>query len=51
METEIWPNFLREAQRNCIPVAFVNARISERSFARFRRWKFLVGEFYQRVLA
>jgi 3-deoxy-D-manno-octulosonic-acid transferase len=50
METEIWPNFLREAQRGSIPVAFVNARISERSSARFRRWQFLVGEFYQRVL-
>ena len=50
METEIWPNFLREAQRAGIPVVFVNARISEKSFARFERWKFLVGEFYERVL-
>jgi 3-deoxy-D-manno-octulosonic-acid transferase len=50
METEIWPNFLREARRAAIQVAFVNARISERSFARFQRWKFLVGEFYARVL-
>jgi len=50
METEIWPNFLREARRAGIPVAFVNARISERSFARFKRWKFLVGDFYTRVL-
>jgi len=50
METEIWPNFLREARRSEIPVVFVNARISERSFARFERWKFLVGEFYKRVL-
>ena len=50
METEIWPNFLREARRSEIPVAFVNARISERSFARFARWRFLVGEFYGRVL-
>jgi 3-deoxy-D-manno-octulosonic-acid transferase len=50
METEIWPNFLREARRAGIPVAFVNARISERSFARFKRWEFLVGDFYTRVL-
>lgn len=50
METEIWPNFLREAQHRAVPVAFVNARVSERSFARFRRWQFLVGEFYARVL-
>jgi 3-deoxy-D-manno-octulosonic-acid transferase len=50
METEIWPNFLSEARRSGIPVVFVNARISERSFSRFQRWKFLVGEFYARVL-
>ncbi|HWF38881.1 MAG TPA: 3-deoxy-D-manno-octulosonic acid transferase [Candidatus Acidoferrales bacterium] len=50
METEIWPNFLREARRRDIPVVFVNARISEKSFARFQQWKFLVGEFYERVL-
>ncbi len=50
METEIWPNFLREARRAGIPVVFVNARISERSFARFERWRFLVGDFYSRVL-
>jgi 3-deoxy-D-manno-octulosonic-acid transferase len=50
METEIWPNFLREARRVGIPVVCVNARISKRSFARFERWKCLVGEFYKRVL-
>ena len=51
METEIWPNFLREARRRGIPVIFANARISEKSFARFRKWEFLVGPFYARVLA
>ena len=50
METEIWPNFLREARRKGIPVIFANARISEKSFARYRRWQFLVGEFFTRVL-
>ncbi len=50
METEIWPNFLREARRTGIPVIFANARISERSFARFERWKFLTGEFFARTL-
>jgi 3-deoxy-D-manno-octulosonic-acid transferase len=50
METEIWPNFLREAHREGVPVMFVNARISERSFARYGRWKFLVGEFFARTL-
>jgi 3-deoxy-D-manno-octulosonic-acid transferase len=50
METEIWPNFLHEAQRRSIPVIFANARISERSFARFNQWKFLVGDFFARTL-
>jgi 3-deoxy-D-manno-octulosonic-acid transferase len=50
METEIWPNFLREAKRIGIPVLFANARISERSFARYNRWKSLVTEFYAEVL-
>ncbi|HYL68696.1 MAG TPA: 3-deoxy-D-manno-octulosonic acid transferase [Candidatus Limnocylindria bacterium] len=50
METEIWPNFLREARRNGVPVIFANARISERSFARFLRWKFAAGEFFAHAL-
>lgn len=50
METEIWPNFLREAQRHSVPVIFANARISERSFARFKRWEWLVGPFFARAM-
>ena len=50
METEIWPNFLREAHRENIPVVFANARISEKSFARFKRWEFLVGPFFAESL-
>jgi 3-deoxy-D-manno-octulosonic-acid transferase len=36
LETEIWPNFLREAGRRKIPVIFVSGRISDRSFARYQ---------------
>lgn len=50
METEIWPNFLREARRANVPVVFANARISERSFARFKKCQFLIGEFFERAL-
>ncbi len=50
METEIWPNFLREAKRLGVPVVFANARVSEKSFARYKRWEFLVGEFFTRVM-
>jgi 3-deoxy-D-manno-octulosonic-acid transferase len=34
-----------------VPVIFANARISERSFARFRRWKFAAGEFFAQALS
>lgn len=51
LETEIWPNFLREARRREVPVVFVNARISERSFRRYRWAKRLVPDFLSRVLS
>jgi 3-deoxy-D-manno-octulosonic-acid transferase len=36
LETEIWPNFLREAHRSKVPVIFVSARISDRSCTRYQ---------------
>ena len=50
METEIWPNFLREAHGRAVPVVFANARISEKSFARYQRWNFFVDVFYEATL-
>lgn len=50
LETEIWPNFLREAERTGVPVVFVNSRISERSIRRFRRFQRVVGGFFRCVL-
>jgi len=49
LETEIWPNFLREAGHGGVPVVFVSGRISDRSFARYQKWMRLVG-FYLRPL-
>src|SRR5579864_2710140 len=37
VETEIWPNFLRECRRAETPVIFVNGRLSERSFRGYGR--------------
>lgn len=37
METELWPNLLREARRAGARVAVVNGRISPRSFPRYLR--------------
>ena len=36
VETEIWPNFLRIAQSEDIPVMMVNGRISDRSMKRYK---------------
>lgn len=38
METEIWPNFTREARRREIPVVLANGRISDRSFSGYLRF-------------
>lgn len=37
VESELWPNLLLETQRRHIPVALVNGRLSDRSFARWKR--------------
>lgn len=41
LETEFWPNFLRAAQMHGVPLAVVNARISNRSYPRYRRLRAL----------
>jgi 3-deoxy-D-manno-octulosonic-acid transferase len=45
LETEIWPNFLREASRRNVPVLFVSGRVSDRSFARYQKYLGLFGFF------
>jgi 3-deoxy-D-manno-octulosonic-acid transferase len=46
METELWPNFLRECSRQHVPVALVNGRISDKSLRRYR----IVRNFFRRVI-
>ena len=48
-ETEFWPNFLRLANEARSPVAIVNARISDRSFPGYRRWRFLLRKVLKNV--
>lgn len=40
MESELWPNFLRECQRRNIPVMVANGRVSDRSFRRSQKASF-----------
>ena len=51
LETEIWPNFLHEANRRSIPVVFLSGRISDRSFARYRQYLGTFGFFLRPFLA
>ncbi|TAK90609.1 MAG: 3-deoxy-D-manno-octulosonic acid transferase [Burkholderiaceae bacterium] len=44
LETEIWPNLLRQAQKHRVPMALVNARLSEKSARKAARWGGLMQE-------
>lgn len=47
LETELWPNFLRECRKRGIVTVLANGRLSSRSFRRYRR----VSWFISRVLS
>jgi 3-deoxy-D-manno-octulosonic-acid transferase len=42
METEVWPNLVAECHAAGIPVALVNARLSEKSLRKAQRWSALL---------
>ena len=46
LETELWPNILRELKRNNIPSVVVSGRISNRSYHKYRWGRF----FFSKVL-
>lgn len=48
-ETEFWPNFLRLAKGSGAKVAVVNARISDRSYRGYRRWRPLLSKVLENV--
>ncbi len=48
-ETEFWPNFLRLAKKSGARVAVVNARISDRSYPGYRRWRGVLRTVLQNV--
>ena len=47
METELWPNFVRAARLQSVPVVVANGRISDRSLPRYR----MAGTLLKPVLA
>jgi 3-deoxy-D-manno-octulosonic-acid transferase len=46
VEAEIWPNFIWKARDMRIPLFLVNARLSHRSFPRYKRLGFLFRRFF-----
>jgi 3-deoxy-D-manno-octulosonic-acid transferase len=46
VEAEVWPNFLWRARDLGKPVFLVNARLSDRSFRRYRRFGFLFRQLF-----
>src|SRR5574337_1038639 len=49
METEVWPNLFSACRRAGVPVALVNARLSERSARGYRRIGGLAREALQNL--
>jgi len=49
VELEVWPNFIRIAEKRGIPVAIVNGRISHRSHRRYRRFIAYFRSIFRRV--
>ncbi|NOT60361.1 MAG: 3-deoxy-D-manno-octulosonic acid transferase, partial [Acidobacteria bacterium] len=49
MESELWPNFLRECKARNVPVIVANGRISDRSFERSARVALLLRPIYRLV--
>jgi 3-deoxy-D-manno-octulosonic-acid transferase len=41
MESEIWPNFIWRAKSRNIPLVLANARLSDRSYPRYKRFGFM----------
>jgi 3-deoxy-D-manno-octulosonic-acid transferase len=49
MELEVWPNFVFTAHERDVPVVVVNGRISDRSFARYRKIKWATRTFFGKL--
>ncbi|HHO75942.1 MAG TPA: hypothetical protein ENN05_05885 [Deltaproteobacteria bacterium] len=49
VETELWPNMILAAERAGIPVVFVNARMTSRSYHRYEKIRFVIREVLKKV--
>ncbi len=51
METEVWPNLVQQSARSGVPLALVNARLSDRSMRSASRWASLMRPTYAALQA
>jgi len=49
MELEVWPNLVQIAQKLNIPVVLINGRISDKSFARYKKIKPIAKKIFCKV--
>ncbi len=49
MESELWPRLIEECAKSRVPVAVVNARVSDRSFPRYMRLRRLWRPFLEMI--
>ncbi len=49
IETEIWPNVLKELSRQGVPAVLINGRISDKSFGKYRMAKPFLQKTLQRI--
>ena len=49
IETELWPSLILTAHNFGVPVLIASGRISDRSFARYRRFRWLLGPMMKRI--
>jgi len=49
MELEIWPNFISLAKRLRVPVVVVNGRISDKSYAGYKRIKLFTSKIFGKI--
>lgn len=49
METELWPNLISYAHEQAVPVAVLNGRISDRSYPKYRVFRFFLKPVLRRV--
>ncbi len=49
VETEVWPNLFNILNKKNIPIALINARISEKSYKNYIRFRFFFGYIFKKI--